>query len=98
MAVLIVQKLEQIRKEIDTVDEGIVKLLGKRTQLVEQIAEVKKESNQVRDENRENQILLRLCNLANQNGINVKIVEQIYRMLFEYFVDLQHNQLRGNKM
>ena len=81
--------LEMIRREIDSVDETIVVLLGKRTRLVEQIAEVKAKKSFVRDENRENEILTRLCSLAGQNGIKEGVVEQVYRMLFEHFVELQ---------
>jgi len=81
--------LEMIRKEIDNVDETIVMLLGKRTRLVEQIAEVKAKQTFVRDEDRENEILTRLCSLAGQNGIKEGIIEQVYRMLFEHFVELQ---------
>ena len=81
--------LEMIRREIDSVDETIVMLLGKRTRLVEQIAEVKAKKSFVRDEKRENEILNRLCNLASQNGIKEGVVEQVYRMLFEHFVELQ---------
>ena len=81
--------LEMIRREIDSVDETIVMLLGKRTRLVEQIAEVKAKKSFVRDENRENEIINRLCSLAGQNGIKEGIIEQVYRILFEHFVELQ---------
>ena len=81
--------LDTIRREIDSVDETIVMLLGKRTRLVEQIVEVKAKESFIRDENRENEILARLCSLAGQNGIKEGIVEQVYRMLFEHFIELQ---------
>lgn len=57
------QKLQTFRKKIDSIDEGIQKLLSKRAELVNEIAKFKKEhSLKTLDKNREIEILKKFKN------------------------------------
>ncbi|MFX0032320.1 MAG: chorismate mutase [Candidatus Hodarchaeota archaeon] len=55
------EKLEQIRKEIDKIDDNIVDLLNNRGELVLKIGKIKKEHNlKTKQSNREIEIMKRI--------------------------------------
>jgi len=59
--------LNDIRKEIDALDDQIAALLNKRMEIVAKVAEYKKQNNVViTDSKRENEILARVCTGENE--------------------------------
>jgi monofunctional chorismate mutase len=63
-------KLENLRKEIDVIDNEIVKLFAKRLEVVKQIGVYKKENKiDVVDNKRFQKVLEKVENLAGKNGI-----------------------------
>ena len=73
--------LLDIRKEIDLVDDEIIKLFVKRMGLIKEIAEVKKNSNVlVTDTSREDKIVYRLTsNLPDELKLYAK---EVYSAIF----------------
>jgi len=84
--------LNQLRGEIDEIDDSIIKLLGKRKRLVEKIGSFK-EKTRVRDRIREQEIIHRLRALAAGQEIDGEVVETVYRILFDYSISIQSNFL-----
>lgn len=80
--------LEEVRTDIDIVDFQIVELLGKRTDLVGILADLKK-GEQVRDPAREREVLDKVREIAIKKGVAPDVVEEIYSILFRHFVRLQ---------
>ena len=76
--------LEKLRKEIDEVDEEILKNLSKRKNLVREIAKLKKSMNlPVMDAEREKKVLDNLKNKAKEKRLNKKFVESIYKIVLK---------------
>ncbi|KAF1084268.1 P-protein [Sporotomaculum syntrophicum] len=73
--------LPGLRKEIDKIDDNILRLLTRRQELVEQVAAFKSK-DMVVDSSREEEILCRVKEMACQSGIDPDIVEGIYRQIF----------------
>jgi len=84
--------LPGLRKEIDKIDAGILSLLTRRQQLVEQVAAFKSKDTVV-DSSREEEILHRVKEMAYQNGINLDMVERIYKQIFKEAVRRQVEML-----
>lgn len=52
------ERLHELRKEIDEIDEQIIKLLEERLRIAKEIGEIKRELNlPIRDEKREEEVL-----------------------------------------
>lgn len=69
MGVLFLEKLDNLREKIDTIDEEIVKLFEERMDIVRRVAEYKKENSmEILNTNRENQVIeTQLNNLKNKS-------------------------------
>ena len=81
--------VEEVRNQIDEIDNEIIRLLGARALLVNNIGELKSNRNLIQDTRREKEILRRLKQQAFDNGLDPIIIEKIYKELFAYFVSCQ---------
>ena len=86
--------LEEVRADIDIVDFQIVELLGKRTDLVGILTDLKK-GDQVRDPARERIVLDKVREIAIKKGFAPDVVEEIYSILFRHFVHLQDERKKA---
>ncbi len=93
--------IEQLRKEIDKIDEEIMSLLKKRLDAAEKIAEEKKKAGvQVYDQKREEQVIEKAKNLARQKGIPEESAEQIFSEIIKQTRKHEHDlrfNIRKNK-
>lgn len=87
--------LDELRAEIDKIDDQMVYLLGERLKLVQRIGELKINRRGIKDANREEQILRRVTRLAEQRGVSPFLVERIFRILFRYFTNQQRKIYQG---
>ncbi len=74
--------LEKVRKEISETDSEIIRLIGKRQDLAEQVIRIKvREGRQVHDERRTRQVLEDVFNQAVEEKIDPVAVQEIFRIL-----------------
>ena len=74
--------IEELRKEIDSIDNSIIQLLSKRKGIVKKIAGIKKQENTpVIDKEREQEIIHRLKKLAEEKGLDENFIESIYEII-----------------
>jgi chorismate mutase / prephenate dehydratase len=74
--------LEDLRKNIDSLDSEIVKLIAERVRTAEEIGQAKRgQGNQIEDRSRENAVLEKVRTFAAQRKINPEDVEKIYRQV-----------------
>jgi chorismate mutase/prephenate dehydratase len=72
-------RLEDLRKLIDETDAKIVRLIGDRIRIAEEIGEEKKkQGKQIEDWERENKVLENVRGVAQDENINQKDIESIY--------------------
>uniref|UniRef100_A0A7C4NKK1 Prephenate dehydrogenase/arogenate dehydrogenase family protein n=1 Tax=Ignisphaera aggregans TaxID=334771 RepID=A0A7C4NKK1_9CREN len=87
----------EIRKQIDEVDEEIVKLLAKRLSLAKAIVELKTSLNQnVVDDGRELELMLRWRKLATTHGVPWELAEQIVKAVLVYSKKIQLSVISKN--
>ncbi|MCS7108724.1 MAG: chorismate mutase [Sulfolobales archaeon] len=76
------KSIEELRSEIDRIDEEIVKLVAMRVGLVKEIADVKMEKClKLVNPSREAYVLTRVRGLSSELGINPDHVELLFRIV-----------------
>ena len=78
--------LEEVRSNIDRLDQQIVSLLAERGHYVSQAARFKKDSNAVKAPQRVEQVFAKVRALANELGANPHVTEDVYRAMIAAFI------------
>lgn len=86
--------LERIRQTIDRLDETIVKALGERQRIVQEVISDKlNRSDLIRDPEREEELLKKIREKAPEVGIDPYFLEQLFREIIHYSVRYQTHAL-----
>ncbi|MDQ7817570.1 MAG: bifunctional 3-deoxy-7-phosphoheptulonate synthase/chorismate mutase [Melioribacteraceae bacterium] len=90
--------IEKLRKEINDVDEKLVKLLAERRRLSKEVI-LTKETTQspIRDQKREEELLRRLINFGKKEGLDSTYVSKIYYEVIEDSVRLQQKFVQTSR-
>ena len=79
------KKLGKIRIELDKLDNSLIKIIKKRTNLVKKVLELKDKKNQIIDQKRINIILRNIKKKSVKNKIDPKITNRIWKnMIWAY--------------
>jgi len=74
--------LEDLREKIDEVDTRIVKLIGERMRIAEEIGREKaKQGKQIEDKGREKIVLENIKSIASEENVTQEAIESIYRQI-----------------
>ena len=83
------ENMEELRKELDLLDNELIKLISKRFKFIEQAAIIKDDISKIRDNDRIEDIVKRLRKLAKNNDISPDIVEKLWRYIIELSIELE---------
>lgn len=86
-----VNRLKEIREKIDSIDEQIVRLLAGRSVFVAKAAKYKEDLADVSAPARVEEVIEKVMKLAEQNGLEPTIAEQVYRTMIRCFIDTETN-------
>jgi isochorismate pyruvate lyase len=78
--------LEEVRNNIDRLDQQIVTLLAERGRYVSQAARFKKDTDGVKAPQRVEQVIAKVRDLAQAVGANPEVTEQVYRAMIAAFI------------
>ena len=78
--------MEDIRREIDALDQAVIKLLGKRFQYVLAASKYKTSATSVRAPERFKTMLATRRQWAEAEGLSPDAIEQMYRDLVNHFI------------
>ncbi|KMT55415.1 chorismate mutase [Pseudomonas fildesensis] len=79
--------LDQVRENIDLLDQQIVTLLAERGGYVSQAARFKKDSDGVKAPQRVEQVITKVRDLSLEVGANPEVTEQVYRAMIAAFIE-----------
>ena len=86
--------LSELRLEVDMLDEQLISALGNRMKLVEHIASIKKErSLEVFQASRWENIIIKIGQLANQEGLRPTFVRKLYNNIHKESCTFQNEQM-----
>jgi chorismate mutase len=92
------QKLEEFRVLIDQIDRRIVALLNERTEIVECIGRVKRESQMpVYEPRREDQVFANIV-AANQGPISHEAVRRIFERIIDEMRGIQRARMQDGEV
>lgn len=90
-------ELQNLRKQIDAVDEKLVALLAKRFELTEQVGILKRSSSApAQDRAREAAQFKKLKELAKEANLSTSVVEPIWRAIIDEVIK-RHLQIKGDR-
>lgn len=76
--------LEELRREIETVDQELIELIAQRTYVAEAIANVKDEKGlPTTDEQQEDRVIARAGSYAERFDLDSHLVKAMFRLLIE---------------
>ena len=91
------EKLNKIRIELDKLDNSLIKIIKKRTNLVKKVLALKERKNQIVDQKRISLILKNIKKKSIQNKIDPKITNKIWRSMIYAYIDFERRNFKKKK-
>ena len=88
------KKLNYLRKKLDTLDNELIKIIKKRTQLVKQVLSLKEFKNQIVDKKRVRRILNNIKKKSITNNIDPKITNRIWKNMIWSYIDFEKRNFK----
>ena len=88
------KKLSKIRFELDKLDNSLIKLIKKRTNLVKKVLALKDKKNQIVDQKRINKILKDIKKKSLKNNIDPKITNRIWKNMIWSYIDFERRNFK----
>ena len=90
-------KLSKIRKELDKLDDSLIKIIRKRTNLVKRVLALKEKKNQIVDKKRINLILRNIKKKSLKNNVDPKITNKIWKHMIYAYIDFERRNFNKKK-
>ena len=91
------EKLNKIRKELDKLDDSLIKIIKKRTNLVKRVLALKEKKNQIVDQKRIYLILKNIKKKSIKYKIDPKITNKIWRNMIYAYIDFERRNFNKKK-
>ncbi len=91
------EKLSKIRKELDKLDDSLIKIIKKRTNLVKRVLALKERKNQIVDQERISLILRNIKKKSLKNNIDPKITNKIWKNMIYAYIDFERRNFTKKK-
>ena len=88
------KKLEILRKQLDKLDDSLIKIIKKRTNLVKQVLNLKDYKNQIVDQKRIKKILNNIKKKSLKNNIDPKITNRIWKNMIWSYIDFERRNFK----
>ena len=88
------KKLSKIRFELDKLDNSLIKLIKKRTNLVKKVLALKEKKNQIVDQKRIKLILKNIKSKSLKNKIDPKITNKIWKNMISAYIDFERRNFK----
>tara|TARA_B100001769_G_C21959003_1_gene516108 strand:+ start:11 stop:301 length:291 start_codon:yes stop_codon:yes gene_type:complete len=94
MSPLKIKKLDKIRSKLDKLDNSFIKLIKKRTSLVNQVLKLKDKKNEIIDNKRIKIILKNIRKKSITNKIDPKITNRIWKNMIWSYIDYEKRNFK----
>tara|TARA_B100001741_G_C16153261_1_gene414539 strand:- start:1 stop:291 length:291 start_codon:yes stop_codon:yes gene_type:complete len=88
------KKLEKLRKQLDKLDDSLIKIIKKRTNLVKQVLNLKDYKNQIVDQKRIKKILNNIKIKSVKNNIDPRITKRIWKNMIWSYIDYEKRNFK----
>jgi isochorismate pyruvate lyase len=83
------QNMQDLRSEIDLLDRHLVELISIRQGYMEQAAVLKQSRDQVRDEERVEDVVSKVISHSDKVGADPELIEMTYRNMIEWCINFE---------
>jgi chorismate mutase len=87
-------RLKNLRKQIDRLDDNLIKIFKKRTVVVKEVIRIKEYKNQIVDKKRINKILSDIKKKSLNNNIDPKITNRIWKNIIWAYIDFEKKNFK----
>ncbi len=91
------RKLSKIRSDLDKLDNSLIKIIKKRTNLVKKVLALKEKRKQIVDQKRINLILKNIKKKSIKNKIDPKITHRIWKNMILAYIDFERRNFKKRK-
>ena len=91
------EKLNKIRKDLDKLDDSLIKIIKKRTNLVKRVLALKEKKNQIVDQKRIYLILKNIKKKSIKHKIDPKITNKIWKNMIYAYIDFERRNFKKKK-
>ena len=88
------KRLDKIRIELDKLDNSLIKIIRKRTNLVKKVLALKEKKSQIIDQKRIAFILKNIKKKSLKNDIDPKITQKIWKNMISAYIDLEKRNFK----
>ncbi|MDE5834471.1 MAG: chorismate mutase [Ruminococcus sp.] len=89
---MLCNSLEEVRENIDRIDNEIIKLIAERGTYVIQASQFKKDEDSVKDTRRVEKVIAKVRKKAEEYGADSDMVEALYREMISRFVNMEMSE------
>ena len=88
------KKLIKIRRELDKLDNFLIKIIKKRTNLVKKVLVLKDKKKQIVDKKRIKSILKNIRKKSIKNNIDPRITDKIWKNMILAYIDFEKRNFK----
>ena len=88
------KKLNSLRKQLDKLDNDLLKIVKKRTNIIKQVINTKEYKYEIVDKKRINKILSNIKNKSLKNNIDPKITNRIWKNMIWSYIDFEKKNFK----
>ena len=88
------KKLNKLRFQLDKLDNSLIKIIKKRTNLVKKVLKLKENKKQIVDQKRIKTILKNIRKKSLKNSIDPKITNRIWKNMIWSYIDYERRNFK----
>ena len=88
------KKLDSLRKQLDKLDNNLLKIVKKRTHIIKQVLSLKEYKKQIVDKKRINKILSNIKKKSLKNNIDPRITNRIWKSMIWSYIDFEKRNFK----
>jgi isochorismate pyruvate lyase len=83
------QSINEVRLEIDEIDNAIIRLIAKRFSFIQEIVKYKSSIDEVYAKDRFGSVISKRREFAANHNLDPDVIEKMYRIMMNYFIEEQ---------
>ena len=87
-------KLNLLRKKLDKLDSGLLKIIQERTEIVKKVLSLKSSKKEIVDKKRISEILKKINNESLKKKIDPKITHRIWKNMIWSYIDFEKRNFK----
>jgi len=88
------KKLNKLRKSLDIIDKQLLKIIKKRTKVIDNVIKIKEFKNQIVDKKRIKVILNKIKKLSIKNKVDPKVTNRIWKNMIWSYINYEKRNFK----